>query len=912
MDNNFYCKNIDEILESTQTRLEGLSSTEAAKRLETNGKNELKGAKKIPAWMRFVKQLKHIMMIVLIFAMVLKASTSIFGNSPWIGTWMIAAIILINAGIGFFQENQAEKSVEALKKATKPYSRVLRDGEVISIKTEELVLGDVVLIEAGDIVPADLRLIETASLMIEEAALTGESVPVEKSTEVITGEGLALGDMKNIAFTSGIITYGRGRGVVVAAGMQTQLGVIAGHLANEKTPETPLTISMNKTMRLITAVTGVVAALLFVILHLRGFSFIDNLLVTIAIAVAAIPEAIPICISVTMSLGVQRMSKRKAIVRHLPAIETLGSTQIICSDKTGTITLNKMTVKAIYPDLAEGDSTQKRMLDCMVLCNDTVTKYDESGALETMGDPTEAAMIHYGALMGLKKSDLEAENPRIDELPFDSSRKMMSTVNETAAGLVMYTKGAFEIIKARCSQILENGVVRPMTDADLDRLSAEATGFAKQALRVLGYAYKPFEVGKSLTVEDENDLIFIGFTGLIDPPRPEVITSVATCKGAGIITMMITGDHRDTAFAIAKEVGIAEDESQVMTGAQLQTLSDDELKSRVMNLRVFARVNPEDKLRIVKALRALGKVTAMTGDGVNDAPSIKAADIGIGMGISGTEVTKGAADVILTDDNFATIESAVEEGRRTYSNIMKIVTYLISLSLAEIVLLATIIAIIGRSFFNPLLILWVNVVTDTLPAIALGSLPAETDVMTQKPNASGMSFFRGMTGLTLLAHAAAMMAIVFVVYFIAYDWLALGPVVAITMSYIVIGMVETVNPFNLIHYKKSVIHSKPFSSRALNWAVISTIILVVGSLLPIPFLRGFQEALGIVHFGTGYTYHFSERYNDYVRYGYIAWKEIAISAGGGLLMIPLIELFKVWKRKKYEKLEAIESDTAIA
>jgi len=624
MENKFYEQSVEEVLANTKTDKRGLSSAEAALRLERDGKNELTGAKKVPAWLRFAKQLKHIMMIVLIFAMILKAITSIVGTSPWIGTWMIAGIILINAGIGFFQENQAEKSVEALKKATKPFSRVYRDGEVVSIKTEELVVGDVVVLEAGDIVPADIRLTKASSLMIEEAALTGESVPVEKSTEVINGEGLALGDMKNIAFTSGIITYGRGRGVVVAAGMDTQLGVIAGHLASEKTPETPLTISMNKTMRLITSVTGVVAAFLFVLLHFQGFDFIDNMLVTIAIAVAAIPEAIPICISVTMSLGVQRMSKRKAIVRNLPAIETLGSTQIICSDKTGTITLNKMTVTAIYPEKCSCEDDKIRMLDCMVLCNDTHAKYNSNGEVETIGDPTEAAMIHYANTLRIKKEVKEEENPRVCELPFDSSRKMMSTLNETRDGRIMYTKGAFEIIKTRCSKILVDGEVRPMTDADIARLNEKATGFAKQALRVLGYAYKPF-AGEELTVEDETDLIFIGFTGLIDPPRPEVVKSVEVCKGAGIMTVMITGDHRDTAYAIAKDVGIADDESQVCTGAELQKMSDEELASKVMSFRVYARVNPEDKLRIVKSLKSLNKVVAMTGDGVNDAPSIKAA-----------------------------------------------------------------------------------------------------------------------------------------------------------------------------------------------------------------------------------------------------------------------------------------------
>jgi len=882
MGDDFYGKSIEEVMGFAKTSTEGLTIAEAAMRLERDGKNELVGAKKVPAWMRFVKQLKHIMMIVLFVAMILTAITSLLDppNQKWVGVGLIAFIIIVNASIGFFQENQAEKSVEALKKATKPFARVMRSGEVVSIKTEELVIGDVVLLEAGDIVPADMRLIETASLMVEEAALTGESVPVEKGTDAISGEGLALGDMKNIAFMSGIITYGRGKAVVIATGMQTQLGIIAGHLAEEETPETPLTVSLNKTMRIITAIAGIIAAFIFVLRAFSGDSFIDSMLITVAIAVCAIPEAIPICVSVTMSLGVQRMSKRKAIVRNLPAIETLGSTQIICSDKTGTITLNKMTVTAVYPEKNDSEYYKKRMLDCMTLCNDTHVKYNDAGELETIGDPTEAALIHHAFTFGVEKNGLELENPRTDELPFDSARKMMSTVNQTRDGLIMYTKGAFEIIKTRCTRVVDNGEIRPMTDDDVARLSEKATGFAKQALRVLGYAYKPFEEGQKLTAEDENDLIFIGFTGLIDPPREEVIHSVQTCKEAGILTKMITGDHRDTAYAIAKQVGIADDESQVITGAELQKMTDSELAENVMNYRVYARVNPEDKLRIVKSLRSRNKIVAMTGDGVNDAPSIKAADIGIGMGISGTEVTKGAADVILTDDNFATIESAVEEGRRTYSNILKIVVYLVSLSIAELALLTGLIAVFRLPFFNPLLILWINVVTDTLPAIAMGSLPSEADIMKQKPSMTGGSLFRGITGLTIVVHAFFQTFVVISVYLAAmfvFDW---EPIIAITMSYVVLGTVETVHPFNLIHYRKSIIHSKPFQSRAVNWAVLSTVVLVVGSLV-LP-LTGLQNALGITP---------------------ISLQQWAIAVIAGVMLIPLIEVYKVFKRRHYAKLE---------
>lgn len=884
-----YAKKIEEVIAETVTTDVGLTSAEAATRLEVSGKNAIADAKKVPGWMRFVKQLKHIMMVVLFIAMTLTAVTSIMDpeNQKWVGVGLIGFIILVNASIGYFQESKAEKSVEALKKATKPFTRVLRDGEVTSIKTEDLVVGDVVFIEAGDIVPADVRMIETASLMIEEAALTGESVPVEKSTDVVMGEGLALGDMKNIAFMSGIVTYGRGKGIVVATGMQTQLGVIAGHLQREKTPKTPLTKSLDKTMKIITAVTGLIAAFIFLTRAITGDPLIDSMLITVAIAVCAIPEAIPICVSVTMSLGVQRMSKRKAIVRNLPAVETLGSTQIICSDKTGTITLNKMTVTAIYPDKCKCEADKKRLLDCMVLCNDTHAKYDEGGKLETIGDPTEMALIHYANGLGVRKGELETANPRKDELPFDSTRKMMSTVNQTADGLIMYTKGAFEIIKTKCTKILDDGKVRPITDADIEQINTAATGFAKRALRVLGYAYKPFKADQKLTADDEKDLILIGFSGLIDPPRDEVAQSVATCKEAGIITIMITGDHRDTAFAIAQQVGIADSEDQVCTGAELQNMTEEELAERVMNFRVYARVNPEHKLRIVKSLKSLNKVVAMTGDGVNDAPSIKAADIGIGMGISGTEVTKGAADVILTDDNFATIVSAVEEGRRTYTNILKIIVYLVALSMAEIILLTSLIVVFRLPFFNPLLILWVNVVTDTLPAIALGSLKAEKDIMKRKPNPSGGSLFRGKTGADLIVYALYQVALVLTVYLTAMYAFGFDPVIAITMSYVVLGTVETVHPFTLIDNRKSILHSNPFSSRALNWAVVSTMVLVVGSIV-LP-LAAFQDALGITSLNG------------------IQWL-VAVSAG--LAIIPLAEAYKAVCRN-YDRRKEIREKTAV-
>jgi len=899
-------RKIDEVLEEIQSSKQGLSPQEAQDRLEQNGPNALKDAKKVPMWMLFVKQLKHIMMIVLFVAMVLSIVTSIIDseNSKWEAVGFIAFIIILNAAIGFIQEGKAEKAVEALKKATKPYAKVMRGGVVMSVKTEELVLGDIVLLEAGDIVPADVRLIESASLMIEEAALTGESVPVEKSVEEIEGDSLSLGDMKNMAFMSGIITYGRGKGVVIAVGMQTQLGLIAGHMAREKAPSTPLTRAITKTTKMIAAVVGVVAAFIFLTQAIwpSGFSqppfqvadgsnfWIQSMLLTVAIAVCAIPEAIPICVNITMALGVQRMSKKKAIVRNLPSVETLGSTEVICSDKTGTITLNKMTIQEVFPKDCRCEDDKHKMNICMMLCNDTHVSYeDEVGEdgqitkkLVTIGDPTEVAMVTYAHACGTNKNELEKQYPRVAELPFDSNRKMMSTVNKTEKGLVMYVKGALDNLLQKCTKILDDGVIHDITDADRERIYKASKEYAKMALRVLGYAYKPIELkdGQKLTHADENDLILIGFSGLIDPPREEVIESVKTCKEAGITTIMITGDHYDTAFAIAKQVGIADDESQVVTGAVLCKMSDEELKEKVLDYRVYARVNPEHKLRIVKAIKSLNKIVAMTGDGVNDAPSIKAADIGIGMGISGTEVTKGAADVILTDDNFATIVSAVKEGRRTYSNILKIIVYLVSLSLAELILMTVLLAVLRLPFFNALLILWINVVTDTLPAIAMGTLPSEKDIMKQKPNSSKGSLFRGQNGLTMIIHGLFTMLLVTLVYAIGslvfnHD----GPVL-ITMSYLALGVIETVHPFNLINYRKSIFKSNPFQSRVMNLAVLATMILVVLS-IAIPF-PAFQNALGITP---------------------LAWYQWVLGIAAGIMIVPLIEIYKIFKRKYYKKKE---------
>jgi Ca2+-transporting ATPase len=895
---------VDEVLKEVNSSVKGLSSEDAQQRLNINGRNVLVGAKKLPAWLRLLKQLQNMMMIIMSIALVLSLIMAIAEDSAekFFDVGMIGCIILLNMVIGFVQENKAEKSVEALKKASQPFAKVTRDGKGIKIRTDEIVVGDIIHLEAGDIVPADMRLVEVASLLLEESSLTGESVPVEKVVKHIEVEGAVLGDRKNLAFAGGVVTYGRGKGVVIATGMNTQIGLIAGHLNEQKAPETPLTIKMNQTVRIIAYICGVVAAFIFVSRAIMGASIFDSLLIVTAISVCAIPEALPTCVTIIMAIGVQRMSKKRAIVRNLPAVETLGSTEIICSDKTGTLTLNKMTVQKFYicagadvkknvfnVDFTDVKTVEhvksingfKHLKNCMLLCNDSHTTY-ENATLTTIGDPTETALIHFAHEYGFSKEYADTRSPRLDEIPFDSERKLMSTMHQIKEGeFITYTKGALDNLIVRCSKICEGETERPMTTHDREMILKQSSVFANGALRVLGYSYKirPTRSDK-LVYEDENDMVFVGFSGMIDPPREEVFESIKTCKTAGIIAIMITGDHRDTAFAIAKQIGIATNEDQVITGAQLETMDDKTLAEHVFKYRVYARVNPEHKVRIVKAFKSHNKIVAMTGDGVNDAASIKTADIGVGMGITGTDVTKGAADVILTDDNFATIVTAVEEGRRTYDNIVKLLIYLVGLSLSELILLTGIIVVFHLPFFNPLLILWVNVVTDTLPAICFAFVGAEAGIMKRRPVKVGGSLFRGYNGYSIMVYAFNMTALVLTGYLVSLYALDLGVKVAVTISYVILAVAECVHSYNLISMKNSMFKSNPFTCRAMNIAAVVSILLIIISLaLPI---TAFQNALGITQLTTA------------------QWVS---AAALGLMMIPLAEIYKLIMRVIERKIQ---------
>ena len=897
---------IEEVIKKTETDIEkGLTQAQVAERLLRDGKNMLQEKKRVPAILRFAKQLTHIMNMILFVAFFLTVALAFTMEDSLkeiVSAILILSVILINASIGYIQENKAEKAIEALKNQTKPYAKVLRDGVVSRIKNEDLCIGDIVLIEAGDIVPADIRLFEAVSLQVEQAALTGESVPSEKFTEAIAEKGIALGDRNNMAFSGGTTTYGRGKGIVTAIGMKSEMGRIAQQLNEQKATATPLTLRLNKTFKMIAMVVAVVSVIIFASRLIMADSInqsviTDSLVLAIAIAVCSIPEALPTCISIGMALATQRMSKKKAIIRSLPAVETLGSTQVICSDKTGTITLNKMTVQKLYTlsgdnffNMSRYDQIQAKLENnknltelgnCMVLCNDTQTSYSD-GELVTIGDPTETALVHCLDKLGIKKHELEKYNARIGELPFDSNRKLMSTLHKTKSGTVMYCKGAPVNIIDRCTQILDNGKVRPITKADIALIDESVSTLAKGALRVLGFAYKPLNATE-LTAKDESGLIFIGLTGMIDPPREEVFASIQKCKEAGIKVVMITGDNRDTAFAIAKQVGIAECESQVMTGAQLNEISDEQLIAKIEHYSVYARVDPEHKTRIVHAFQSIDKIVAMTGDGVNDAPSIKAANIGIGMGITGTDVTKAAADAIITDDNFATIVDAVEEGRRVHTNVKKTIVYLLGLSIGELILLTFITAllpiVVGADFifFSAILILWINVVANTLPALVLGALPAERDVMKNGPNTTRGSIFKGQTGVLLIVSSMILVTLVGFAYFGSYLLLGFSQIESASIAYLVLVTIQCLHAYNLINLRGTVFQTSTFASKWMNLAVIGSFMIGFFPLL-VPGL--FQDVLGLVM---------------------LTPEQWAIGIAIGCMSVFGMEVYKIFKRRRYRK-----------
>ena len=885
----FYTQGVEEVLKSLDTSVDGLSTAQAKERLDAYGYNELDEGEKRSLLSKFIDQFKDMMIIILLVAAALSIITE--GRHGLTDACIIFAVVVLNAAFGVYQEGQAEAAIEALKNMSSPMARVRRDGNVVEIDSRELVPGDIVLLEAGDVVPADMRLIEAASLKIEEAALTGESVPVEKDiTETVEAEA-GIGDRVNMCYQNSNVTYGRGTGVVTNTGMYTEVGKIADMLANADESQTPLKQSLEQLSKTLTYLIIAIALVTFLVsVFIRGEQPLEGLMVAVALAVAAIPEGLPAIVTILLSLGTTTLAKRNAIVRKLPAVETLGSTEIIASDKTGTLTMNQMTVEKVYTNgqLQNADTelgADNTTLRIMTFANDT--KVDPDGKL--IGDPTETALVQFGLDHNFDVREVLKSEPRVAELPFDSDRKLMSTIHKEPDGsYFVAVKGAPDQLIKRVTRIEINGEVRPITDEDKQAILAVNKDLAKQALRVLMMAYKTTSEIPTLESEVvESDLIFSGLVGMIDPERPEAAEAVRVAKEAGIRPIMITGDHQDTAEAIAKRLGIIDPndtEDRVITGAELNELSDEEFQKVFKQYSVYARVSPEHKVRIVKAWQNEGKVVAMTGDGVNDAPSLKTADIGIGMGITGTEVSKGASDMVLADDNFATIIVAVEEGRKVFSNIQKSIQYLLSANMAEvfIIFFAT---LFGWDVLQPVHLLWINLVTDTLPAIALGVEPAEPGIMTHKPRGRQSNFFDGGVFGAIMYQGVFQTILVLAVYgwglvFPEHHTQAEIHADALTMAYATLGLIQLLHAFNVKSVYQSVFKVGLFRNKTFNWAIPVAFILLMATIV----VPGFNNLFHVSHLS------------------FTQWLAVIV---GSFLIVVLVEIVKATQRALGKDKDAI-------
>ena len=885
----FYTQGEEEVLKSLDTSIDGLSTAQAKERLDAYGYNELDEGEKRSLLSKFIDQFKDLMIIILLVAAALSVITE--GMHGLTDACIILAVVVLNAAFGVYQEGQAEAAIEALKNMSSPLARVRRDGNVVEIDSRELVPGDIVLLEAGDVVPADMRLLEAASLKIEEAALTGESVPVEKDiTETVEAEA-GIGDRVNMGYQNSNVTYGRGTGVVTNTGMYTEVGKIADMLANADESQTPLKQSLEQLSKTLTYLIVAIALVTFLVsVFIRGEQPLEGLMVAVALAVAAIPEGLPAIVTILLSLGTTTLAKRNSIVRKLPAVETLGSTEIIASDKTGTLTMNQMTVEKVYTNgqlqsAATELGADNTTLRIMNFANDT--KVDPDGKL--IGDPTETALVQFGLDHNFDVRDVLKSEPRVAELPFDSDRKLMSTIHKEADGTYFVAvKGAPDQLLKRVTRIEINGEVRPITDEDKQAILATNKDLAKQALRVLMMAYKTTNDIPTLESEVvESDLIFSGLVGMIDPERPEAAEAVRVAKEAGIRPIMITGDHQDTAEAIAKRLGIIDPndtEDHVFTGAELNELSDEEFQKVFKQYSVYARVSPEHKVRIVKAWQNDGKVVAMTGDGVNDAPSLKTADIGIGMGITGTEVSKGASDMVLADDNFATIIVAVEEGRKVFSNIQKSIQYLLSANMAEvfIIFFAT---LFGWDVLQPVHLLWINLVTDTLPAIALGVEPAEPGIMTHKPRGRQSNFFDGGVFGAIMYQGVFQTILVLAVY----GWGLIFPehhtqaeihADALTMAFATLGLIQLLHAFNVKSVYQSVFKVGLFRNKTFNWAIPVAFVLLMATIV----VPGFNNLFHVSHLSL------------------TQWLAVIV---GSFLIVVLVELVKAIQRALGKDKDAI-------
>ena len=873
-----YLQSAEEVLCSQGSQRGGLTSQEAAARLEKHGPNRLQEAKKITNLQRFLQQLKDPMLLILMAAAAVSAVTSILSGEKLTEVIIILAVVLLNAVLGVVQESKAEAAIEALQTMTAATSKVLRDGKITVLHSADLVPGDVVLLEAGDAVPADGRLLESASLKIEEAALTGESVPVNKTAETISAQGdVPLGDRKNMCYMGSTVVYGRGSAVITATGMDTEMGKIAGVLARTEQEETPLQRKLTQLGKTLSYLVLAICIFIFVFdLLVEGDYSLEAILktfmVAVSLAVAAIPEGLATVVTVVLSIGVTNMSKRGAVIRRLTAVETLGCTQVICSDKTGTLTQNKMTV-------VDHTGPQRLLATAMALCSDAA--WTEEGA---QGEPTEAALVNFAAETGLKKPLLEEQQPRVAEAPFDSSRKMMSTVHQIDGGFIQYTKGAPDEVLRLCTCYIESGEMRPMTEEKRRAILLENKAMADRALRVLAAAQRSWgdKLPEDISPETlEQDLWFIGLAGMIDPVRPEVKDAIHQCRKAGIRPVMITGDHKDTAVAIAKELDILDSADQAITGSALNDLTDEELAEAVPRYSVYARVQPEHKVRIVSAWKKRGAITAMTGDGVNDAPSIKTADIGVGMGITGTDVTKNVADMVLSDDNFATIVGAVGEGRRIYDNIRKTIQFLLASNMSEVLGVFTA-TLLGFTLLGPVHLLFINLITDCFPALALGLEKAEPDVMDRPPRDSHDGIFAGGLGLDILYQGVLITVITLASYIIGHcvevGYFEMPSGVSphgMTMAFLTMSMCEIFHSFNMRFQRRSIFsghsHNKVLWAAMLGSLLITTLVLEVG---PIADAFGFTP---------------------------VGWAEYGIALALAVLVIPVVELVKFFQRRAAKK-----------
>ena len=834
-----YLQSVEDVFKEVQSSPSGLSSQEAASRLEKYGANTLQEGKKKSLLEKFVDQFKDFMILVLLVA----AVVSMFahqGEPDPTDAIIILAVVLLNAVLGVFQESKAEEAIEALKKMASPVASVLRDGHVEHIKGEDIVVGDVVILETGDVVPADMRLFEVNTVKIEESALTGESVPVDKDLVIPAGDEVGIGDRTNMAFSSTNVTYGRAVGVVTSTGMNTEVGKIANMLANTEEGKTPLQENQDALGKWLTIMILVIAVIIFLVGMLRGNEWTHMLLTAIAIAVAAIPEGLPAISTIILALGTQKMAQRNAIVRKLPAVETLGGVEIICSDKTGTLTLNQMTVeKMVYDneihDASEEISKDNIALRVMNLANDTKISQDNS----LLGDPTETAMVQYGLDKNYDVREELVNIPRIAEVPFDSTRKLMTTIHQLEDGkYLVATKGAPDMLLDRVTKIEKHGEVSAFTEDDRTTLMKLNKEMATQALRVLAMAYKVIDTLPETVDTDsiEHDLIFAGLVGMIDPERKEAAAAIKVAQSAGIRTIMITGDHRDTAQAIAKRLGILrpDQEDGVLTGGELNDISDEELERTVDTYSVYARVSPEHKVRIVKAWQKNGKVVSMTGDGVNDAPSLKQADIGVGMGITGTEVSKGASDMVLADDNFETIVVAVEEGRKVFANIQKAVQYLLSANFGEVMTMF-VATMAGWSILEPIHILWINLVTDVFPAIALGLEEAEADIMNHPPRGKSSNFLSNGVLPSIFYQGFFEGGITLFVFWYATHIANWGNPVGEAMAFATLGLIQLFHAFNVKSVYKSLGTVGAFKNKLFNYAILVSAVMLL-SVMVIPGL----------------------------------------------------------------------------